>query len=141
MWKWFHNLCNRSSQSSDFYWNSSLHCNFSLSFCSFSYNGVHFDGLKLSVNDVIVSQKESNGNGKLQFFGRDYNFTHPHCAKIHLWAKIYVYRCLVTGLAALKAPLVFKTVWFSKLSVFSSAILKLKVFSNSSAFLRDFSLW
>ena len=29
----------------------------SLSFCSFLYNGVCFDGLKLSVNDVIYSQK------------------------------------------------------------------------------------
>ena len=36
---------------------SSLHCNISLSFCSFLYNGVYFNRLKLSVNDVIVNQK------------------------------------------------------------------------------------
>ena len=45
---------------------SSLHCNFSVSFCSFLYNGVYFDGLKLFVSDVIFSQKGSNGDGKLQ---------------------------------------------------------------------------
>ena len=28
--------------------------------------------LKLSMCDVIVSQKGSNGDGKLYFFGRDY---------------------------------------------------------------------
>ena len=28
--------------------------------------------LKLSISDVIVSQKGSNGDGKLHFFGRDY---------------------------------------------------------------------
>ena len=37
---------------------SSLHCNISLSFCLFSYNGIFFDGLNLSVSDVIVSQKK-----------------------------------------------------------------------------------
>ena len=41
---------------------SSLHWSFSLSFCSFSYHLVQF---KLAVNDVIVSQKGSNGDGKL----------------------------------------------------------------------------
>ena len=51
---------------------SSLNCNISLSFCLFSYNGVCFKVLKLSVGDVIVSQKGSNGNGKLQLFGWDY---------------------------------------------------------------------
>ena len=45
--------------------------------------------LKLSVSDVIVSQKGSNGDKKLQFFGPDYNFTCSLCAKIHLWAKIH----------------------------------------------------
>ena len=50
---------------------SSLHCNVSPSFCSFLYNGVYFDGLKLSVSDVIVSQKGPNGDGKLRFFGQD----------------------------------------------------------------------
>ena len=54
---------------------SSLHCNISLSFCLFSYNGVGLNGLDLSVSDVIVSLKSSNGDGKLQFFRRDYNFT------------------------------------------------------------------
>ena len=39
---------------------SSLHCNISLSFCSLSYNGVCYNLLKLSVSDVIVSQKGSN---------------------------------------------------------------------------------
>ena len=53
-----------------------MNSNISLSFCSFLYNGVYLDKLKLSVSDVIVSQKKgSNGNGKLQFFGWDYNFT------------------------------------------------------------------
>ena len=44
---------------------SSLHCIISLSFCSFSYNGVCYDKLKLSVDDIIVSQKGSNGDRKL----------------------------------------------------------------------------
>ena len=63
---------------------SSLHCSTSLSFCSFSYNGVCFDNLKLSVNDVIVNQKGSNQDEKLQFFGRDYNFTCTLCTKIQV---------------------------------------------------------
>ena len=50
---------------------SSLHWSFSLSFCSFSYNGVCKDILKLSVSDVIVSQKGSNGDRKLHFSGWD----------------------------------------------------------------------
>ena len=43
--------------------------------------------IKLSISDVMVDQKGSNGDQKLQLFGRDYNFT---CTlrKIHLWAKI-----------------------------------------------------
>ena len=41
-----------------------LDCNISLSFCSFLYNGVCYDVLKLSVSDVIVSQKGSNGETK-----------------------------------------------------------------------------
>ena len=53
--------------------NKSLKHNISLSFCAFLYNGVCFNGLKLSISDVIDSQKLSNGDGKLQFFGRDYN--------------------------------------------------------------------
>ena len=37
--------------------------------------------LKLSISDVIVSQKSSNGDGKLHFFVLDYNFTDSLCAK------------------------------------------------------------
>ena len=47
---------------------SSLHWNFSLSCCSFSYSGVYFEQLKLSVSDVIVNQKDSNGDEKLHFY-------------------------------------------------------------------------
>ena len=32
----------------------------------------------------MVIQKGSNGEGKLQFFGRESNFTSSLCAKIHL---------------------------------------------------------
>ena len=62
---------------------SSIHWVISLSFLSFSYNGVCFDKLKLSVSDIIVTQKGSNGEGKLHFFGQDSNFTFSLCAKIH----------------------------------------------------------
>ena len=51
---------------------SSLHCIIYLSFCSFLYNGAYFDGLKLSVNDITVSQKGYNGHRKLKFYGWDY---------------------------------------------------------------------
>ena len=34
---------------------SSLHCNISLSFCSFLYKGVRFNRLKLSVSDVRLT--------------------------------------------------------------------------------------
>ena len=34
------------------------------------------------VSDVIISQKGSNGDGKLHFFGRDYIFTCSLCTKI-----------------------------------------------------------
>ena len=67
---------------------SSLHWIISLSFCSFSYKGLCFVKLKLSVSDVIVSQKGSNGDRKLHFFGRDYDFNCTLCTKLHLWAKI-----------------------------------------------------
>ena len=40
-----------------------------------------FDGFKLSVNGIIVSQKGSNRDRKLEFFGRDYNFTRTLCVK------------------------------------------------------------
>ena len=67
---------------------SSVHWIISLSLCSISYNGVCFKRLKLSVSDAIVSQKGSNGDGKLHFFRRDYNFTCSLCAKILLWASV-----------------------------------------------------
>ena len=51
---------------------SSLHCNTSLSFCLFSYSGLCFGKLKLSVSDVIVNQKRYNGERKLHFLGWDY---------------------------------------------------------------------
>ena len=57
-------------------------------FCMFSYNGVYFDGLKLSVSDIIASQKGSYGNKKQLYFGWDYNFIRSLCARIHLWAKM-----------------------------------------------------
>ena len=44
--------------------------------------------IKLSLSDVIFSQKGSNGDAKIQFFGRDYNFTPTLCAKLPLWAEI-----------------------------------------------------
>ena len=49
---------------------------------------MYYNWVKLSVSDVIVSQKGTNGDRKLHFFGRDYSFTSSLCAKIHLWAKI-----------------------------------------------------
>ena len=49
--------------------NSSLHCNISISFCLFLYTEECFDKLNLSVNDVIDSQKGSNGVGKLKSYG------------------------------------------------------------------------
>ena len=40
----------------------------------------------------MLAKKGSNGEGKCRrkvtFLWGDYNFTHSHCAKIHLWAKI-----------------------------------------------------
>ena len=50
---------------------SSLHWIISLSFCLNPCNEVCFIWLKLSVSDVIVGQKGSNGEGKEHFFGRD----------------------------------------------------------------------
>ena len=43
---------------------------------------------KLSVSDVIVSQKGSNVDRKLNFFGRDYHYTCCLCTKIHISGKI-----------------------------------------------------
>ena len=65
-----------------FSFKSSLHCIISLSICLFSFNGACYDALKLSVGDIILSQKGSNGDGKLHFFGRDYDFTLSLCSKI-----------------------------------------------------------
>ena len=53
----------------------------SLSNCLFLYNGVYSLVLNLSICDVIVSQKGSNGDEKLHFFGLDYNFTRSLCGK------------------------------------------------------------
>ena len=55
-----------------FVWNRFHYCGTKLCF-GIKYNGVSYDGLKLSVNDIIVSQKGSNGDGKPQFYGQDYN--------------------------------------------------------------------
>ena len=57
-------------------------------FVPLSFHCYHVCLPKLSVNDVIVSQKGSNVNVNLQFYGWDYNFTHTLCAKLHLCAKI-----------------------------------------------------
>ena len=62
---------------------SCLHWIISLSFCWFLCNGVYYDTLNLFVNDVIVGQKGSNGDGKLHFFGRNCNFTRCLCPKIY----------------------------------------------------------
>ena len=59
---------------------------------------VYFDGLKLSVSDVILIQKNSNGDRKLQFFGRDYNFTRSLCAK-HIFGKIILINLFTLELA------------------------------------------
>ena len=63
----------------------SLHLSISLSFCSFLYNGVCWDVLKPSVSDVIVSQKSSNVDGKLQFFGPDYMKKTKNKTRIGQW--------------------------------------------------------
>ena len=44
--------------------------------------------LKLSISGVIDSLKDSNGDGKLHFFGQDYYFTRFLCVKIHILAVI-----------------------------------------------------
>ena len=67
---------------------SNLHCNISDSFCSFSYSGVCFVQLKLSIDDIIIIQKGSNGDLKFKLYDMDYYFTCTLCAKLHLWAKI-----------------------------------------------------
>ena len=40
--------------------------------------------LKLSINDVVVIQKVSNGDGKPHFFGWNYYFTRSLCSKIQM---------------------------------------------------------
>ena len=69
---------------------SSLHWIISLSFCLFSYNGVCQVVLKLSITDVIVSQKGSNGDGKLHFFGRDYILLALFAQK-HIFGQRYMF--------------------------------------------------
>ena len=41
---------------------SSLHWSISLSYCSFSYSGLCYEQLKLSIDDVIVAQKDTMGH-------------------------------------------------------------------------------
>ena len=48
---------------------------------------MYYKILKLSVYDIIVSQKGSNGEEKLHFFGRDDNFTNSLCSKLNLLGK------------------------------------------------------
>ena len=47
--------------------------------------------LKLSISDVIVSRKGSNVDGKLHFFGLDYNFTCTLCAKYEKYVTLSIY--------------------------------------------------
>ena len=81
-------LCPQQYSKARFWQFSSLHWIIFLSDCSFLYNGVYQVVLKLSICDVIFSQKGSNGVGKLHFFGRGQYFTCFLCAKIHLRANI-----------------------------------------------------
>ena len=60
---------------------SSLHWIIFLSFCSFSYNRVYFNWSRLSVSDVIVSQKGFNGDKKLHFFA-------PNECALRYWASM-----------------------------------------------------
>ena len=85
------------SYSLETYLKSSLHCTFTLSFCSFSYNGVCYNGLEPSVSDIIVSQKSSKGDRKLLFFGWDYNFIHILCAKIRIRLEIGISTTTILG--------------------------------------------
>ena len=50
------------------HWDTVVSIKISLSVCSFSYNGVYYDQVKLSVSDIIVSLKGSNGDRKLLLF-------------------------------------------------------------------------
>ena len=70
-------------------WFSSLLWLNLLSKSLFSYNGVYWVDLMLSIRDVIVSQKPYNGEWKKHFFGRDNNFTCSLCAKKHLWGNTF----------------------------------------------------
>ena len=47
-----------------FYNDSSFHLLILLSNCSFSYNGVYYDCLEISICDIIVSRKGSNEEWK-----------------------------------------------------------------------------
>ena len=44
---------------------------------------------QISADDVIVSEKGSNGEWNEHFFEWDYNFTSSLYAQPHLWAKIH----------------------------------------------------
>ena len=55
-----------------------------------------FGRLKLSADDVIVSKKGTNGEGKFKPYGQDHYFTRTFCAKLHLRAKLqhrYTFAC------------------------------------------------
>ena len=58
------------------------------------YNGECFRRLKLSVDDVIVSLKGSNGEQKFKLYGRDYYFTCTLCRELHLCAKKHTLHCM-----------------------------------------------
>ena len=51
-----------------------VHCMYLGALYLFLNSGVCFIGLELSVFDIMVSQKSSNEDEKLQFFGQDYRF-------------------------------------------------------------------
>ena len=60
---------------------------FSLKFFVF----VQWFVLELSISDIIVSRKGSNVDGKLHFFGLDYNFTCTLCAKYEKYVTLSIY--------------------------------------------------
>ena len=59
---------------------------FFLSNCSFLYSGVYLVVLKLSISDIKVTQKGSNGDGMLHFFGQTI-FSQKECVPWH-WASV-----------------------------------------------------
>ena len=72
-------------------------------FCSFSYSGVCYKVLKLSANDIIVSQKVPMENESSISLRRDYNFTAQIWAKKHLWAEIHFESIFLPGWSFQKA--------------------------------------